>query len=169
MRVLNFIKQQLNWNNKDQRRNDDLKLQIKNSAESLIAEYQSYPDVLDFSIKSLKIIDSIILINQQTKKGNLIEITEKITSYILVTFDENFKGEILWSDHKNQPVFIIDNTTFDEFYPIDYVKNRLQKTIDSNSLEKIIETFLKEKNHSKIRNDYNNYKESISPNQYKNR
>lgn len=151
MRVLDFIKQLLNWNTKDQWRNDDLKLQIKSSAELLKVQYQSYPDTLDFSLKSLKIIDSIIYINQQTKKDDLIEITQKIASYILVTFDENFKGEILWSDHKNQPVFIIDNTTFDEFYAIDYVKNRFQKTASVNELEKIIKTLSKEKSHSKIR------------------
>lgn len=126
----------------------DLDTQIRLYAEILVGKYKKLFPKLDYSLESLQEIDKIFEIAKEEYKNTIDHKkfikSEKISSYILHTLKVNYKGDILWNNFEKQPVFIFDDYGYKEFHPYTYVKSRIIKGKEFDTLE-FIETFCKKK------------------------
>lgn len=124
MNIWNFLREV--FKQKKEVENEDLNTQIQICAELLVKQSTNKKN-LNYSLKSLNIIDKICKSEKakhNRKNDNECSESEKIASYILVTLKNNYKGEIIWSDAEEQPLFIFQN--FKEFYPYKHVKKQIE-------------------------------------------
>lgn len=138
MKNWKFLKKLFNNTKKEQE--FDLNAQIKQYSKLLVNRYASEFPNLNFSLNSFKDIDKIFEITKKEYKNRkndkkFIRI-EKISAYILYTLKKNYKGEILWNDHIQEPMFMFNN--YIEFYPYRYAKGRIE-TNKKTPLIEIIE------------------------------
>lgn len=121
--IKNIFKQEENDDN------SDLESEIKRYADLLTEQYKTDFTNLNYSLESLRVIDKIFKKNKSIKhdctEDNIHLECEKIAAYILQTLKTNYEGDILWDNHKKQPVFIFNNDDYEEFYPYNYVRKKL--------------------------------------------
>jgi len=111
--------------------------EIQEEAIYLIKKIEKDYPGLDFSVKSLSIID--LFLNEISKFYKKIEteqlesITSKTGCYILEVARQNFGGKYYWYDKLNQPILVTGQPEFEmSLLAIEKVKGRLKNGIEDN-------------------------------------
>ena len=107
------------------------------SAENFVNRTSNRFNGLDFSVKSLDVVDNVLEessdfyeeMNEQQRQ-NLIT---SVGSYIFEVARRNFGGKYFWYDHLNQPILVTGQPEFDvSIIAFDKVKGRLENGKEDN-------------------------------------
>jgi len=116
---------------------DDFTKEMHGEAIYLIKKIEKEYTGLDFSIKSLSVIENFL---EQTSKfynkigkDQLEAITNKTGCYILEVARQNFGGKYYWYDKLNQPILVTGQPEFEmSLLAVEKVKARLKNGIENN-------------------------------------
>lgn len=140
MKNWNFLKGLFDETEIEKDEEFDLKAQIKQYAGMLVKQYQKEFPNLDYSLKSFEDVDKIFKIigkeYKSSKNNKQFVKIEMVSAYILYTLKQNYKGEILWNDRMQEPMFMFNN--YKEFYPYQYIKKQID-TGKETALKELIE------------------------------
>lgn len=117
---------------------DEFTKQMADNANLCINHFKErYGNKLDFSVKSLEIIDTILDeaadfyedIGQEQKNW----IINTVGSYIFEVARRNFGGKYYWLDQRNQPIFVTGQPEFEiSIVVFDKVKGRMENGKEDN-------------------------------------
>lgn len=130
MKIWLFLKQIFKQKKEDDNLYSDLDRQIKQHADLFVKEYKGKFPNLNYSLESLTVVDKVLNLTQTEENwfenDNFSSRCESVVCYILHTLKGNYKGETLWNDHKEQPLFLFNDNDY-EFYPYRYLKSQINK------------------------------------------
>lgn len=122
------------YREKKQKEKLDINSQVKKLANLFVDDNKSTFPNLDYSLKSLQFIDTILknhpLSKKEYVKDKYCYECEKLAAYLLQTLKNNFSGDIIWEDDK-QLLFIFTN--YKEFNSYKYVRKQRAENNDINT------------------------------------
>ena len=143
MGLFDFFKKKENVNQNEQTSSnkqesqDDFTKDMTNSADFFVSSSKDRFSGLDFSVKSLEVVDKILEEASDfygdmddKQKQNLISTTG---SYIFEVARRNFGGKYFWYDQLNQPILVTGQPNFEaSILAFDKVKGRLENGKEDN-------------------------------------
>jgi len=117
---------------------DEFTKQMSDSAQSCIEHFKGkYGNRLDFSVKSLELIDNILDeasdFYEEMKETQKKWLISSVGSYIFEVARRNYGGRYYWYDQGNQPIFVTGQPRFEiSIIVFDKVRGRLENGIVDN-------------------------------------
>jgi hypothetical protein len=117
---------------------DEFTKQMSDSAQSCIEHFENkYGNRLDFSVKSLELIDNILDeasdFYEEMKEAQKKWLISSVGSYIFEVARRNYGGRYYWYDQGNQPIFVTGQPRFEiSIIVFDKVRGRLENGIEDN-------------------------------------
>jgi hypothetical protein len=126
----NLNQNEQNTSNK-QEELDDFTNDIINAAEFYVSRTKDRFNGLDYSVKSLEIVDNSLeesaeFYNEMSEEQRQ-SLINTVGSYIFEVARRNFGGQYFWYDHLNQPIFVTGRPDFEvSILAFEKVKGRLE-------------------------------------------
>lgn len=124
-------------NSKKQEQLDDFTNDMINSSIFCVESYSDKYKGLDFSVKSLTVIDKILDdasdFYEEMNKNQRQNLINSVGSYIFEVARKNFGGRYFWYDQLKQPILVTGQPEFEvSILAFDKVKGRLENGKEDN-------------------------------------
>lgn len=135
MKILDFFKKKI-FSAKEDNQNEFTK-DIMVNASFFKENYENRYNGLDFSVKSLNIVDQILEdasdFYEEMNEDQRQNIITKAGSYIFEVARQNFGGKYFWYNNLNQPILVTGQPQFEmSFLAFEKVKGRLKNGSEDN-------------------------------------
>lgn len=141
MGLFNFFKKKDNNTNKSKTSKDDQQNKfisdMTKSAEFLVSSSSEKFKGLDYSVKSLEVVDNMLDeasdFYKQMDKEQQQNLITTVGSYIFEVARQNFGGKYFWYDKLNQPILVTGQPNFEaSIIANDKVEKRLVNGVEDN-------------------------------------
>jgi len=116
---------------------DEFTQQMIDTSSKCIDRFQGRFPGLNFSVESLKVVDTILEevneFKEDMNEGQINNVIQTVGSYVFEVARKNFGGKYFWYDHLNQPILVTGQPNFEiSLLAFEKVKGRIQNGKEDN-------------------------------------